>query len=583
MAVCYGDIASVYEQQSDYKNAIENYLPALKLYEKINNIDGITFCLNQLGNTYYALGKYAKALEYLNQCLAIDEKQGNTEGIVMSLNNLANNYQKLGLLDTAYTLHNRLLNIRLELGDSLAIAQSLGNLGSVLSEQKKYDNALKYFSNALKLFTNLKKTDDIGISYNNIAEVYMKRRMFTQALENAMLGLQVAREANLKSVVKDIYKTLSKIFELQQDYGQAFRYQQLYNEIKDSLITEESTRLIAEMQTSFETEKKEKEIELLSKEKELQKSAINRRNIIIWSTIGGLILVIFFIVFLWNRFVIIRSQKSIIERQKIIVDKKSKELQTALSNITDSINYAKRIQQAVLPTGEYANNILSEHFIFFKPKDIVSGDFYWATRINEWLIVTVADCTGHGIPGAFMSMLGVSFLNEIVRKKEITNASEVLDHLRVSIIEALQQKGKEGEQQDGMDIAFCAINTITSILQFAGAKNSLCIIQKDRPNEVKELKAARMPVGIYIEMPPFPQSEISLTKGDIIYLSSDGYIDQFGGENRKKLTNKKYKEILLKISKEPMNIQKEMLIREFNNWIGENEQIDDVTVLGIRI
>jgi len=296
----------------------------------------------------------------------------------------------------------------------------------------------------------------------------------------------------------------------------------------------------------------------------------------------------------------IETQRDEITIQRDLVMKQKDHIEEQKKEITDSITYAKRIQNAVLPTGEYANNILGEHFILFKPKDIVSGDFYWATEINDWLIFTVADCTGHGVPGAFMSMLGVSFLNEIVRKKEVTKASEILDHLRDSIIEALQQKGQSGEQKDGMDITLCVLDKKTKKLQFSGANNPLFIITgKDLSRFEKEgfsvsepaengvyaveVKPDKQPVAIHIDMKPFTNHDIQLEKGECLYLLSDGYEDQFGGPNNKKFKIKNLRELFLKISELPMSEQKDILDETFETWRGENEQVDDVTVMGMRI
>ncbi|MBI4646039.1 MAG: SpoIIE family protein phosphatase, partial [Bacteroidia bacterium] len=290
----------------------------------------------------------------------------------------------------------------------------------------------------------------------------------------------------------------------------------------------------------------------------------------------------------------ITVQRDEIEAQRDKLSEQNTLLFEQKKEITDSINYAKRIQQAMLPDlsnlSGFENLTGFDYFVLYRPKDIVSGDFYWATLVNEWLIVTVADCTGHGVPGAFMSMLGVSFLNEIVRKKEVTKASEVLDHLRDSIIEALQQKGQSGEQKDGMDISIIAINTVTLEMQFAGAYNPLYIIRRSKNlsgfenlTGLEEVKGDKMPVAIFENMKPFTNQTIQLSKGDTIYLTSDGYEDQFGGPKGKKFLAKQLKELFLSIAAQSMDEPKKILETTFDNWKGEHEQIDDVTVVGLKI
>jgi serine phosphatase RsbU (regulator of sigma subunit) len=268
----------------------------------------------------------------------------------------------------------------------------------------------------------------------------------------------------------------------------------------------------------------------------------------------------------WERTALIQRQKNEIEAQK--------------QEIMDSILYAQRIQKAVLPSHEKVQKILPENFILFLPRDIVSGDFYWMTRQNDLSVFAAVDCTGHGVPGAFMSMLGVSFLNEIVNKTSKLKANYILEELRTRVITTLSQS-HEGETKDGMDIALCILNHKTNKLQFSGAFNPLYLI---RNNSLSEIKADRMPIGIYHdEEPDFTNNEIQLQKSDCLYIFSDGYVDQFGGYAGKKLLTKTLKEILLNIHSEPMVRQKEILHERFQQWKGKYQQVDDILMIGIRI
>jgi serine phosphatase RsbU (regulator of sigma subunit) len=291
---------------------------------------------------------------------------------------------------------------------------------------------------------------------------------------------------------------------------------------------------------------------------------------------------------------IIRIRTSEIREQKEEIEKQKETIEEILKDLNDSISYAQRIQQAILPSHEIMENCFSEHFILYRPRNVVSGDFYWGTRVNEWIVITAADCTGHGVPGAFMSMLGMSFLNEIVRKKEIINAAEILNQLRAYVIEALKQSGYQSSQKDGMDMSLCAINTQTGKCYWAGANNPLWYIRKedigkeaeDRADIVQEIKADKMPVAIHIKMDSFTKHELQLNKGDIIYMFSDGYADQFGGPKGKKFLYKSFKRLLGENASLPMKEQGEKLNAAFESWLcdhNENyEQIDDVTVLGIK-
>lgn len=253
--------------------------------------------------------------------------------------------------------------------------------------------------------------------------------------------------------------------------------------------------------------------------------------------------------------------------------------------IIDSINYAKKIQEAVLPAQDYTNKILDNHFIFFKPRDIVSGDFYWMKKINNFIIVVAADCTGHGVPGAFMSMLGSSYLNEIITRRSLDSAGQILNRLRLKVKKSLHQKGEEGEQKDGMDIALIIIDEETLELQYSGAYNPLYLIRNNNGETPKfiETKADRQPIGIHIHEKDFTNHKLQLQKDDSLYIFSDGFIDQFGGETGGKFKTVRYKELLISIQDRTMEEQKLAIEQTFVKWKRDLKQIDDVLVIGIRI
>ncbi|MDA3780069.1 MAG: response regulator, partial [Bacteroidales bacterium] len=249
--------------------------------------------------------------------------------------------------------------------------------------------------------------------------------------------------------------------------------------------------------------------------------------------------------------------------------------------ITNSIIYAKRIQSAVLPPNRFIQHLLSDNFILYKPKDIVSGDYYWIKQNNDKTVIAAADCTGHGVPGALMSMLGITFLNEIVNKKPNLAANEILNELRTHIISSLRQTGMIGESRDGMDIALCIIDKKNKIIEYAGANNPLYLI---RNNELLVFKADRMPIGMHRKAKSsFTNHIIDIKKDDRIYIFSDGYIDQFGGEEGRKFLAKNFKKLLLNIHKKTFSEQKQILINQFETWKGSRKQIDDILVIGFKI
>ena len=265
---------------------------------------------------------------------------------------------------------------------------------------------------------------------------------------------------------------------------------------------------------------------------------------------------------------------------QVTLKKSHDEISQNLKLITYSLDYAEKIQEAVLPLPELLDDVFPECFFLYKPKDIVSGDFYWINRIKNFVFIAAADCTGHGVPGAFMSMLGITLLNEVVTKSSLDNPDQILNSLRQKIKSSLNQTGELMEQKDGMDIAFCMINTEDLHLQYAGAYNPLYIF---RNNELIEFKGDRQPIGIHIKETDFTNHQIDLQKGDAIYIFSDGYYDQFGGDKNKKFNVKRFKQLLKDINQKPMKEQHNILSNSFEDWKGDNEQIDDVLVIGMRI
>jgi serine phosphatase RsbU (regulator of sigma subunit) len=282
-----------------------------------------------------------------------------------------------------------------------------------------------------------------------------------------------------------------------------------------------------------------------------------------------------------NKNEVLRQQNEEIKAQKEEITTQRDMLSSRNQAISESIQYAKKIQTAVLPRHVYIDEILPENFILFKPRDVVSGDFYWIRQINHYIVIAVADCTGHGVPGAIMSMLGISFLSEIVQKREITRPAHALNELRKQIKQALRQTGKQGEAEDGIDMALCALDTKTMVIQFAGAMNPFYLL---RNGDLEEIKADRMPVGFYPnEKPEFTNHEIQLKTNDLFYLFSDGYMDQFGGENGLKFKASNFQKILLENHDKPMQIQKEKLEQHLNSWMKGYEQTDDILVMGVRV
>lgn len=275
-----------------------------------------------------------------------------------------------------------------------------------------------------------------------------------------------------------------------------------------------------------------------------------------------------------------KLQKAEIEEKHQEVTEQRDQVASQRKDILDDIRYSKRIQEAIFPTAEYLKQLLSDFFILNLPRNIVSGDFYWAGEMPDKKVIAVADCTGHGISGAFMTMAGTAFLNEILSRYSSIQANEILFELRKLVMKLLKQKGEEGEAADGMDISLILIDKEKPKIQFAGANNPLYLIRND---EIIIHKGDRMPIGIHIFFEkPFTNVDFEIQKGDMIYMFSDGYADQFGGPKNKKFRYNQFQELLLKIHNEPLGKQNEILERTILTWKGKNDQVDDMLIMGIR-
>jgi len=612
LSACYNNIALIQSKIGNYNEALNNFLTSLKIDDLLGDSLGVSISYSNIGIIHREQNNYDKAIEYYYKSLDIAEKIKNSYRISACYNNLGLAYYYKKDYKKALNYITKSLEYNEKEGDSYRKASCYNNLGNIYLELSNYDKSLYYYKQSLTLREKMGDKEGIASVYGNIASLEQRLNKIDESIINAHKSLLISKEIGSLPLQLTAYGILSEQYAAKKDFKNAYLNHKLYKQINDSIYSIEGSRQIKGLEARYQNEKKQKEIELLNKDKLLKESELrSQKNQKIASFIGFTLMLLLFIIIyknyhdkkkanalLYKQNIEIKAQKEEIQTQRDeiksqrdSVTKQKEVLEEMHKKITDSINYAKRIQDAVLPISEAARSIMDEHFILFKPKDIVSGDFYWATQIDNWLIVAVADCTGHGVPGAFMSMLGISFLNEIVRKKEITKTNEVLNELKKEIVNALQQKGVSGEQKDGMDIAIIAINKNTGQCQFSGANNPLYYVKKIQTNaennepsfELIEYKGDKMPVAIYERMNDFTNHEIKLEQGDMLYLFSDGYADQFGGENGKKFMYKRFKELILTNAHKTMEKQKEILENTIEKWIGNGEQTDDITVVGIKI
>ncbi len=540
---------------------------------------GIAICYGNIGIVYEAQNNHPEALEYFMKALEIVKRR--------------------------------------EINHRQSIADMSNSIGSIYFIEKKYPEAIEYISAALDTSRSVNYKSGIATSLNYFGRIYLQRRDLQAAREYLEKALLYAKKIESQDLLENNYENLSMLDSIQGNWKEAYEHHKLAVEYKNNISNEETNKKIIEISLTSKYEKQAEKLQAQNeKEKALAAERTQRQTVISWSIGVGLFLVLIFAGFVLRSLRLTNKQKAIIEAQKDevtkqkdiaedlrkIAEKQKHIVEEKQKEIVDSITYAKRIQTALLTSDEYiTNNFEAEHFILFKPKDIVSGDFYWALshafvpgwdlgttqiklpaverRKNLFYLVT-ADCTGHGVPGAFMSMLNISFLNENIIDRGILLPHEVLNSQRKEIINALNPEGSKSESKDGMDCILCVYDFNKMLMHFAAANNPLWLI---RNNELTEFKADKMPVGKYSEASEsFTLQTIELQKGDVIYTSTDGYVDQFGANN-KKLMKKRFKEELLKIHRTPLPEQKQYLDQFFETWKGNNEQVDDVCVIGVRI
>jgi tetratricopeptide (TPR) repeat protein len=579
-AYAYNNIGTIHANKGDYDKALVFYLKAIKIREEVavktphdfQNKKSIADLYNNLGAINQLKNNEDKALELYLSALKIEEEIGYKKGMAMLYNNIGIVYNHKHNNDKALEYYTKALAIREWIGDKGGIATSYENFGYVYVDLEQYDKALEYYNKAYILEEEIADKVGLAITSLNIGDLYLKLGNVSKAKDYALKSLNIAKSIESKNEMKNAYDLLAGIDYTLKDYKSAYDYHKLYSEIKDTLFNEESTNLMTEMQTKYESEKKEKEIELQKAELDKKEVMIRQQTTQKMAFAGGFGLVLILAGVSYRSFRNKRKAHSILEIKNKIIEEKNKD-------ITDSINYAKTIQQAILPFDHRIGEILKDYFILFKPRDIVSGDFYWFTEKDNYIFIAVADCTGHGVPGAFMSMIGSAALTHAVSEIGITDAGKILSEVNYKIKDALKQS--ENNNRDGMDIALLRFekNNLNKI-QFASAMRPLYILD----NSLKEISGSKMGIGGTTPNDfEFVNHELSLNTGDTLYIMSDGYADQFGGMNGKKYMSGNLKKLLVSFQDKSLNDQKQILEETFESWRGNLEQVDDVCFIGIRI
>jgi serine phosphatase RsbU (regulator of sigma subunit)/Tfp pilus assembly protein PilF len=576
------NIGLVFYKQGNYRKALDNYFKSMKIAEELDNKPSLAHVLSNIGIVYRNQGDFTKALNYYFKALKIGKELGDINLTANLLGNIGNVYKDQKDYPKALDNYFEVLKTTEGLGDINLIATALGNIGIVYASQRDYTKATDYFFKALKIAEELGNKDGIALNLSNIGKVYTSIGKFKEAEQylkraNALYDSIGAMNDlwQMEIYISQLYDTIGRGKEALIHYKKAIA-------IKDTLFSQENKKQLVRKEMNYEFDKKE----IAAKAQQDKKDAITleekrRQRVIIYSISAGLFLVLLLALFIYRGYrlkqtanIIITRQKAEVEKQKELVEEKNKE-------ITDSINYARRIQQAKLPKKVEIYSALPESFILFKPKDIVSGDFYFFHKNESSVFIASADCTGHGVPGAFMSMIGSEKLSDAVSQS--LDTSEILKLLNKGVKASLHQSDSDESTRDGMDIALCCIDKEKRHVKYAGANRPIWIIRKG-DLEVDETKATKKAIGGFTDdKQHFDTHELKLLQGDTFYIFTDGYADQFGGENGKKLMTKKFKEILLDIQEKTMQEQEKYLDAFIDNWRGNKEQIDDILVIGVRL
>ena len=519
---------SIYESFGDYEKSLKIWLEACKVSSDLNDRESEGEACSQLGLIYSRMSNHYKSLEFFNKSLIIREEMKDENAAASSLNRIGMVLRQMKRYEESLEYYFRSLEIRKKNNQISAIPWTLLGIASTYEDMKNFPEALSCFEKGMtggdKRCT-LQCLMGAGRIYSQISEP-------VKAEERLKASLRMARELKSHALVAEAYSALSANYELFKKPDKALEYFKKYLKAKELFQSSEVQSRLSNIEISYAIEKSENEKEIY------------------------------------------RLRHIELKKAYDIIDEKNRE-------ITAGINSAKRIQRAILPHPEEIRGLSGKCYILNIPKDIVSGDFYWFAHVRKKLIIAAADCTDHGVPGALMTMLGVSFLDKIVKQNEITETDLILETLRQEVKRAMHQTGKRDEEKNGMDISVCVIDRKLNALQYSGAFNNIWLA---RNGELIEYKADRMPIGIYEEIEsPFSRHDIKTVAGDMIYMFSDGFADQFGGPDHKKFKSSALKALLTEICSYSIETQMKRLETEFYKWKGHEPQTDDVLIIGLRI
>lgn len=581
----YNSIGVSYYMVSDFDNASIYFFKALECGELMKDNDIMDKSFNNIGLINYEQGNYKLAIDYYNKSLSIAESVNDKSSISYTVNNIGLAHLNLGEFDLAIYYFNKSISINESLNDMEFVSENYVNLGKTFSQMGDKYKAIDYYKKSIEINEEFNNLYTLSMNLSNLASIYNELSEYDLAIENAVKSNKIVDSVGNISVKKRNLKTLSDVYENLGKFDKSLEYHKEYVIYNDSIYNENKTSTMYNLQVKYETTQKDNEITLLNKNKIINEKEIENKNNIIYFTSFSIFL------FVLISFIIFRSYRNSRKMNKIIIESK-KEIEDKNKDITDSMNYAKRIQKAMLSKYNAIKSSINESFILFKPKDIVSGDFYWVEEHGSKTLFSIADCTGHGVPGAFMSFIGHSGLNKIVNEYNITEPGHILDKLNNIVYENFSYS--EEVVKDGMDMSICSFDNKTKVLQYAGANNPIYIIRESSKGILDGQTVSMTINGIdlykigsdknYVggAKENFETKEFKLKEGDTVYLFTDGYADQFGGVKGKKFMYKRLQKVLINNFNETLENQKIKLDDILADWVEGHEQIDDISIMGFK-
>ena len=606
----YNFAGVLYRNLGVYAQALESYQIAVDLALKYGVDDQLGYAYNNFGNLYLYQESPLLAKQYLFLVLPIAEKLKNDDLLAYAYQNLGRSYLLLGKNDSARILLDKALDIRIKANIIDKIGVTYKYLADVSLVKNDYKEALEYYNLANKN-ADFETDIDLFADYcSQLSKLYSETDRQDSALFYASLSLGVARKVRSNLRIMRACEQLGEVYWVVKDFAKAYQYAKMVNLYKDSLYNEQVTKRIASIEFTKEELKKQAEIELLQKDLEI-KDSDNKRIILlsIFLGLGVIGSIIFIIFFNRNRNKIKQYNKKLIRTNSLIEEKNNElkeqsiemevqaqnlqNLNNVLENqyktlgkkqmlITDSINYARRIQHALMPDELTLQRVFKNYFIVNIPRDIVSGDFFWLVEKKDVTYFAVADSTGHGVSGAFMSVLGISLLNEILNnpKSEKLDSGIIINELRTKVKESLGQK-TISDNKDGLDISFVKIDKKNHVLEFVGAHNDSYMLGN---SGLEVIESQRMSVSVSRNEKSFQAIKKAYLPGSKLYFSTDGFQDQLGGSKGRKYFRKNYRDFLFSISSRTFNEQHDSIINELKEWQGEKyKQIDDILIVGLEL